>query len=78
MTPEEIYQKYHDTEPVIGEISEVRVSPNRRRIARRIPDNLMRDNFQWISMYFIEHVGLTFALLTNEDVADWIALEVKD
>lgn len=71
MTPEEIYQQYHDVEPVVGE-AEVRVSPNRLRVARRIPDQFARNDRRWISMYFIDHIGLTIALLTDEEVTDWI------
>jgi hypothetical protein len=78
MTPEEIYERYHDTEPVVGEATEVRVSPNRLRVARQIPDSFVHEGRRWISCYFIEHVGLTVSLLTNEDVADWLTLEVKD
>jgi hypothetical protein len=77
MTPEEIYQHYHDTEPVVGE-AEVRVSPNRLRVARRIPDSFVRNNKPWISMYFIDHIGLTVALMSDEDVADWVPLAEKE
>ena len=78
MTPEEILAKYNDTEPVIGgQIREVRISPNGLRLARRVPFAFTRDDLTWISLYFIEHVGLTVALLSDEDVADWLVLEVK-
>jgi len=77
MTPEDFRKKYNDIEPVVGEVTEVRVSPNRRRVARRIPDELVHEDRRWVSFYFIDEIGLTVSLLSDEDVADWLALEVK-
>lgn len=78
MTPEEIREKYGHDEPLIGHVKEIRVSPERLRVARRVPDDLVHEDKRWVSMYFMDMVGLTISLLSDADVEGWTVLEVKD
>lgn len=71
MTPEEIRARYGDDEPVVGEVRELRVSPNGLRVARVIPDQFVQDGRRWLAVYFLDFVGLTISLLTDEETMDW-------
>lgn len=70
-TPDEIRERYHDNEPIVGEVTELRVSPNGLRVARPVPDQFVRDGRCWLSCYFMDQVGLTIALLSDEEVSSW-------
>jgi hypothetical protein len=61
----------HSIEPVAGEVTELRISPDLLRAARPVPEQFVREGRRWLSVYFMEHVGLTVALLTDEDVQHW-------
>lgn len=71
MTPEEIFKKYGDIEPVIGKVRELRISPNGLRTALLVPEGLVRDGKRWLAVYFIDAIGLTIALLSDDEVSDW-------
>ncbi len=64
-----------DTAPLVGEATEVRVSPDRHKVARQVPAQFVRDDdpHQWLAVYFVEHVGLTVELLTDDDVSTWLS-----
>lgn len=58
-------------EPLVGEVTELRISPDRLRSARPVPEPFVHEGRRWLSVYFMEHVGLTIALLTDEEVHTW-------
>jgi hypothetical protein len=66
MTDEE-----HMAAPLVGEVTELRVSPDRMRAARPVPDPFTPEGRRWLSVYFVDGIGLTVALLTDEDVQYW-------
>lgn len=71
MTPEEIRAKYGDDEPIVGEVRELRISPNGLRVARPIPEQFIHEDKRWIAVYFMDMVGLAVSLLSDEEVSDW-------
>lgn len=69
--------------PCVGPVDEVRASPDRLRIARRVPEQFINPDSDhperhWLAVYFIEHVGLTVELLADEQVAGWDVVGIAE
>jgi hypothetical protein len=64
------------SETMVGAVSHLRVSPDRLQIARPVPEQFIRDERMWLSVYFKDGVGLTVELLSEEDVKGWTVLGV--
>ena len=62
-----------DTRYLVGEVTEVRVSPDRLKVARRIPGAFLRpnDESRWLATYFRDRVGTEVQMLTDADVSTW-------
>lgn len=67
-----------DDTDLVGPVEAVRVSPDGFRLARSIPRQFIRPSTAgprtWISICFINGVGLTAELLTDKQVAAWTTM----
>lgn len=63
---------------LLGVVEVVRVSPDGHKVARLVPDDVRKPGTpqRWLAVWFVEHVGLTVELLTDDQVADWTEHEL--
>jgi hypothetical protein len=56
---------------LVGEVSELRVSPDGKRVAAPVPDQFVGDDRCWLAVYWKDMIGLTVELHTDEETVDW-------
>lgn len=66
MTEEE-----HMAAALVGEMTELRISPDRHRALVPVPAEFVQEGKRWLSVYFLDGIGLTVALLNDDKASTW-------
>jgi hypothetical protein len=58
-------------------VTELRQNPDTGRLAERIPDEFVHDDRPWFTYWWEPGIGLTVAVLTEDEMDGWVPVEVR-
>lgn len=59
-------------------IGALRMNPATGRLAERIPDEFVRDDYRWITYWWEADIGLTLKVMRDAEVAGWYLVALSD
>lgn len=59
-------------------IGELRMNPATGRLAERIPEEFVRDDYRWFTYWWAAEIGLTVKVMRDAEVADWYLVALSD